>query len=468
MKKGTLPIVLVAMLLTSCGGGADSSSDPLEDSSEEVTTFSFDNAAENDDTYPFEFESLILRDENDRLIRFTYSLPYMDEYFLNSGAPFSKKIALASLAMAFASGYKQEVSQFFETIHFDNLYCSPDYENVPEHKYTVRYAFAHKAVSDFNVIAIDVSGFNYFIPWGANAEIGLTGNASGFQFAADMILDDLAEYCKAYEEKPIKIWLSGYSRGAAIADIVAETLLDEGSIAEEDMFCYTFEASAAVDVAVKKPHPSIHNIINSASVINHIYPKSYGFTRAGVDIDIYNKQVDLIMPAFDERFELPSFSPSFPSYLDEEGFCKFVIRNLSAKTTLSEDDPKYVPDMSNRENYVNNGYEASISYLLELFMGLSGQTKSALIAKVKEEGRAITTDDNLYIAAKEILESYDEPFDDEKLEESCNRCVKLLMSAATSFVLSFATAGGQRNSLRTAVMHCPEVLIPLLLCYEPA
>lgn len=468
MRKGTLPIVLVAMLLSSCGGGADSSSDPLEDSSEEVVTFSFDNAAENDDTYPFDFYSLLLNDEDGRPNRFTCSLPYMDEYFLQSAVPFSKKMALASIAMAFTSETKQRVTEFFEKVHYDNLFCSADYGDVPEHKYTVRYAFAHKAVSDFDVIAIDISGFNYLLPWGANAEIGLTGNASGFQFAAEMVLNDLADYCKPYEGKPIKIWLCGYSRGAAIANIVAETMLDEGSIAEDDMFCYTFDASAVVDISIKKPHPSIHNIINSASIINYLYPKSYGFARAGIDIDIYNKQAGLILSAFDERFDLPSFTPSFPSYITEADFCKFVIRNLSAKSSLSEDNPKYVPDMHDRETYVNNGYEASLSYLLELVMGLSRQAKNALIAKVKEEGRGIMEEGQLYAAAKEVLESFSEPFDDAMLADSCNKAVKQLTGNATSLVLAFASAGGQQNCLRTSVMHCPEAFIPLLLCYQPA
>ena len=75
-----------------------------------------------------------------------------------------------------------------------------------------------------------VRGSGYQSEWGGNAYVGDSGNHKGFQIAADQIVAKLKDYIyrNGIHDK-LKIWITGYSRAAATANLAAGAL-DDGAL----------------------------------------------------------------------------------------------------------------------------------------------------------------------------------------------------------------------------------------------
>lgn len=115
---------------------------------------------------------------------------------------------------------------------------------------TVGYAWGKKELSDFTLIAMAVQGADYGAQWSSNLELGAAGDHNGFRAAADRILAAVGEAVASCPEgKPVKLWLTGYSRGGAAANLAAGDI-DGGAIPglePENLYCRTFEAPEALD-----------------------------------------------------------------------------------------------------------------------------------------------------------------------------------------------------------------------------
>ena len=118
--------------------------------------------------------------------------------------------------------------------------------------------------------------------------------------AAEHFFEDLQDYLKKAEAAAgtlgtIKLWLGGYSRGAAVANLT--------QIAQENTFVYTFAAPAAL-TAVDRPDlqadydndhtadgglktdwdvSNIFNIISSGDIVARVMPEEWGYHRNGND-----------------------------------------------------------------------------------------------------------------------------------------------------------------------------------------
>ena len=87
-----------------------------------------------------------------------------------------------------------------------------------------------------------MNAMNYKLPWANNLTIGKTGNHAGFQSGANTVLAGLNNYLASYSTvNTRKIWINGYSRSAAIGDIVAYTLVDNNLVKEDNLYAYLFE-----------------------------------------------------------------------------------------------------------------------------------------------------------------------------------------------------------------------------------
>ena len=469
MRKSSILFALTALLLTSCGGEEPSkasiSSEQDSVVSEEFSV-EFDDPEDTDPKYEFQFRASLAEDEDGNAIDLSRKLSYMDSYFDAPSEQFQKKLALVSFAFVVAAQTKAQTESFFDTIGFDNVWHSPDYD-VPETPATVHYNLGHKAMDGYDVVALNMNALAYGEPWASNCVAGESGNAMGYQISADIVMPDLLDYLKQYEGKPTKIWMAGYSRSGAIGNIIAETLLDEGTIEEKDLYFYAFESPAVIDATAKKPHPSIHNVIDSGDLVTHVFPKAYGLVRAGHDIDIYDSHAKEILEAYDERLVLPKFQPQFASFSNDAEFCNYVIRLLVAKTLTSPDSSNYVPDIHTRADYVNSGVEAYLSYLVGLIMKLPSEGLTAMMDALTANGISLTQEDKIYETARDVLSNFDVEFDDEQLRTACNGLLAFIKTNAAGLALIIAAPSGRSNAMRSFYLHAPEGVLPMLLCYQP-
>lgn len=166
------------------------------------------------------------------------------------------------------------------------------------------------------IVAIIVRGTNGTIEeWTSNFDVGAdtddyydaTGqhfmwknkeNHKGFDVTANRVLNEIEKYMnEGFVDKSsdVSFFVTGHSRGAAIANLIAKDLIDKSQYSNDKVFGYTFAApnnTISVDHANKK-YDSIFNIVNSDDLIPHLplgetYGSSFseydswGFTKYGV------------------------------------------------------------------------------------------------------------------------------------------------------------------------------------------
>ena len=120
------------------------------------------------------------------------------------------------------------------------------FEDINAHTYdkkstkdSIALAIARKKVDDLTVISLVVCGNNYGEKWASNVSIGNGTIPEGFSEAAGKALQELDAYLNRYPpEGKAKIWITGYSRGGAVADIVAARCTDSGRF--QDVYAYSF------------------------------------------------------------------------------------------------------------------------------------------------------------------------------------------------------------------------------------
>ncbi|HEX3078763.1 MAG TPA: lipase family protein [Lachnospiraceae bacterium] len=101
----------------------------------------------------------------------------------------------------------------------------------------------------------------------------------GFDIASTRILKYLASYETSYVDSSVGkvVWVTGHSRGAALANIVGARLEDKGY----DTFTYTFAAPNTTTSSNAKDYSSIFNIVNTDDFVPCLPMTAWGFTRYG-------------------------------------------------------------------------------------------------------------------------------------------------------------------------------------------
>lgn len=164
------------------------------------------------------------------------------------------------------------------------------------------------------VVPVVVRGTNGTLDeWTSNFDIGDTRtdsadwetkeNHKGFDVAANRVLNKLEDFEKEYlEGKNIVYWVTGHSRGAAIANLIGAYLADDGKTA----FTYTFAAPNTTTSSSKTAdnYNAIFNVINTDDFVPCLPMSQWEFglygRKAPVSIaDNYEKEWENLTGDFD-------------------------------------------------------------------------------------------------------------------------------------------------------------------------
>ena len=141
------------------------------------------------------------------------------------------------------------------------------------------------------LLAAAVRGGGYGCEWVGNFHIcsangGL--NHPGFDLASRRITEALERYVSELGiDGRAKLWMSGYSRGAAAVNLAAASLCRTGlagcDLSAEDIYAYTFESPMATkdQGAEDALYGGIWNIINMTDPVTCVLPRRWGYTRYG-------------------------------------------------------------------------------------------------------------------------------------------------------------------------------------------
>lgn len=107
-------------------------------------------------------------------------------------------------------------------------------------------------------------------------------NHKGFDISTNRILRYINSYVNKYvDNEKATFWITGHSRGAAIANLLASYLIDNN----EEVYCYTFACpGTTTDLTCHdSKYNCIFNIINSDDFVPQIPTLDWGFGRYGID-----------------------------------------------------------------------------------------------------------------------------------------------------------------------------------------
>ena len=346
---------------------------------------------------------------------------YDDGIFSLDNASFHSEIALPSYASAMATirsdcdydGRANFLTELWKKEGFSSFYVSDSFQKKPGLD-SIGYAFAHKeiAASDgkAHLFAIAIRSGAYEGEWASNITLGEEGDAKGMSDSASIVYDGLLSYLnqEGYVGRA-KFWISGYSRGGSVANLLAGYLLDdveEGTFpsaivaGKEDVYAYCFEPIACAYAEEKDVHGAryqgVKNILNFNDLMPHVIPSRWGFSRYGEDLYYPDRLTDI-------RFEFGLRKNLLSRYRFEEGGHKYTpytvdewkfydVGEADAKEAnlpraaifpsmgrCARLIPQVITTVIGRFNYAA-GLESQIRDLIAAFSGLNEDIKGEIVS----------------------------------------------------------------------------------------
>lgn len=252
---------------------------------------------------------------------------YSDEYFNAAANTYNQQLATMSLCLA-SSAFNasndyntsdKNVKYLLEQCEFSN-YSQYNYHKKPTEN-SIACAVASKKLNDTTLIVVAIRGGGYEDEWSSNGTVGASGNHNGFDESAFNVLNYVLDYISLSNiSGNVKFWVTGYSRGAAVANIFAAQLFKNQhnisgiSYTNNDVYAYCFATPAGVDIT-EDPHSDVYNnifnIINYHDPVPLVAPSKWGLDRYGVT---------KVLP-FSEgsKYALP-YEESMIEYLSDMGY----------------------------------------------------------------------------------------------------------------------------------------------------
>ena len=176
----------------------------------------------------------------------------------------------------------------------------------------VGHALARKTFSRggkrITLAAVVLRGGGYGGEWVSNLHTGVGTGHAGFVIATGEVLAHLRSYLEAAAREAdlgtLKLWVCGYSRGAAAANLLAARIAKElPAIERKNTFVYTFATPAALTRASYPDYQldfdnnhntdgtlragwassNVFNLISSGDLVPRVMPAEWGYYRNGND-----------------------------------------------------------------------------------------------------------------------------------------------------------------------------------------
>jgi len=260
----------------------------------------------------------------------TYDFYYSEDFFTHPATEYDHELAKTTLGLVMAGfsttssdryyttdgdvGREDHIRQAYETLGFDGaaFYNYDVALDCTDNK--VAFSFARKTLEEngrtYTIIPVIVRGGGYGAEWASNFYVNDDSAHAGFRRAAEGVYDALEEYVEEAEAGgaqlgTIKLWIGGFSRGAAVANLLAAKVCNDFSrVDESNVYAYTFATPHAVTGMEKGgvswdynnnytaalipkqeyEESCIHNIIYSGDVVPRVPLNDWGYQRNGNDL----------------------------------------------------------------------------------------------------------------------------------------------------------------------------------------
>lgn len=423
-----------------------------------LITLSSCNKKEKGESKDVEVEIPVSVVEVDEPVKFTCT--YKESAFNKPATRYNKDLSMLSLAYAYSSSNINRLNKFYDDLGFETLYITNNYDDNRSEDYD-SYSIGLKEYNGFNLYCVSTRGFAYKEQFSANFELGLEGNAYGFDKNVSIIYQSLKDHIDT--TKKTKIWISGYSRAGALMNMLATNILSkiEIDIKEDDLYVYTFEAPSALLTSNVKQYKNIFNIFNSADIVPFVYPSVHEMGKSGVNIDIYNENAAELVNELSPSFIKDDFKPN-GFYKNEKELINYLLNLLLNNDSVSED-----AKINTREAYVDN-YQDGLRYAIVIIYNVPMEVLTNMLNELKNKSLMemlnTLTPNNLYRFVKGHFDEASVEYDDSRLQILCNSASKLLTKLAVGLLPTILTE--IPNYMRVITMHTGEVTYALLREYN--
>ncbi len=225
----------------------------------------------------------------------TVDVTWDDAWFKTGATTYNHELAIASCALS-GTAYSQESAvNALTALRFESIepvYTTPTRLDSD----VVSYTFGEKQISldggAYRLIVILVKGTSGDDEWYSNFNIGRDGeDHDGFSQAADKVLMDFRSYFEALdcEKENTLLLITGHSRGAAVANIIAARLTDSDYADKSNVYGYTFATPSTSQSASEEGYENIFNIVSGEDFVARVPIYNWGFGRYGVDLLLPSK-----------------------------------------------------------------------------------------------------------------------------------------------------------------------------------
>lgn len=300
---------------------------------------------------------------------------YSDDYFAASGKEKNEHLRTMSLCLAMAAAGNRDHTPGYAVelpakIGFEDVQTY-DF-NVEPTEDTIACTISHKETNNGEILAVGIRGVNYDDEVVNLVVSGTEGDAEGFSEATKKIVDRIKKYEADNDLSGAKIWITGFSRSACIADLTGKYInqhLDEFGITDDDLYAYTFETPAAS--AEDTNYENIHNILNPDDIVTKVYPAEWNLTTCGVDEIIEQDEpqtVQLKKLDFSGGFAIVDSTDS----VDGKDVPKAPVKD----SEFAETFVKLLTDNITREEFAAVG--PTIGKILTMYLDLPSEKKEAI------------------------------------------------------------------------------------------
>lgn len=284
----------------------------------------------------------------------TQNLPftYNDNFFAAKGNGFNKDLALASIALS-SSIYgsfgndPSSVNGLMSSMGFKKVKAYNFKTATKDNNDFVAFSVGNKTIEiggkKRNLVLVVIRGTSQNAEWYSNFNLGSDGkNHKGFYTASQDVMNAVNEYLKQSNKNDNILWVTGHSRGAAVANIVAERFSTENpyrkNITPSNIYGYTF-ATPSVSSAITNTGAKLFNFCNNGDLVTQIPLAKWGFGRFGntitvnpaIQASVRNKFNSLTGRAYIGSFDTPaSIAALYNWYPDPKKHDTPITMNVSS------------------------------------------------------------------------------------------------------------------------------------------
>ena len=360
---------------------------------------------------------------------------YSDAYFEASSYETNAHLATMSMQLAAASisscsydrsedAYNmrsRNVENLLEQLGFEETEVN-EYYNKKMNENTLGVAVAYKCLdNDTVLLAMVPRSAGYEIEWSGNFNVGETtedGLHLGFKTGRDIALDFADEYVSEHSDifsgKTLKVWTVGYSRGAAVANLIGAAMAEGYELGKtgekihadsQNVYAYTFGTpNTVLPQNGANPRDSfyngIHNYYASYDPVKMTPFSTWGFTRYGQDTLLPTDDADTkaLMLSFLQNTNKYVYDIYVNGGGDPDTFAAMCVDTASGailhdessaltQETFLEERVAYLTNylVKNRDSYVDDRYQDMLCTLMVLMFGGDGHDMSRLIAQIMND-----------------------------------------------------------------------------------